>query len=91
MSHPRAAAVAALTFCLLSAMTGVVVVRADHLEGAFHGEHERVGFIRQVGDLAIANLNAVEQPTDELYTLGRVVSVENAVNHAYKSVVPRGA
>jgi hypothetical protein len=80
------AAVAALTLCLLTGSG----VRADHLDGDFHGEHERVGVARKVADLAISNLNAVEQPTDELYTLGRVLSVDNAVNHAYKSVVPRG-
>lgn len=81
------AATAALALCLTS-MTGVA--RADHLEGDFGGEHERVGMVRTVADLAVANLNAVENPTDELYTLGRITGVENAVNHAYKSVVPIG-
>lgn len=44
-----------------------------------------------MADLAIANLNEVEAPADEAFTLGRVIRVSNAINHEYKSLLQRGA
>lgn len=72
--------------CLLTGHTA----SAEHLDGAFHGEHERVGMVRKVADRAILNLNDVEKPSDEAFTLGRVMTAESSVNHGYKSIDPRG-
>ena len=78
--------VLALALCVLAG-----VATAEHLAGGtFAGEHERVGMVRRVADLAVANLNAMEPSTLEPFTLGRIISVDNAVNHAYKSLLPRG-
>mmetsp|Transcript_14948 Transcript_14948/g.36169 ORF Transcript_14948/g.36169 Transcript_14948/m.36169 type:complete len:296 (+) Transcript_14948:83-970(+) len=86
----RAATVLAAAALALAVLGGAAPVSADHVEGSFGGEHERVSLVRQVADLAIANLNAVEKPADEAFTLGRILEVDNAVQHTYKSIKARG-
>ena len=68
--------------------------RANHLadDSQIVTEHGRISLLKGVAELALSNLNEVEKP-EEPYVFGRMIEVsqDTAVQHRYKSVIPRGA
>jgi len=89
----RRGGAAALAAAVLALAAQWGAARANHLsdDSQIVTEHGRISLLKGVAELALSNLNEVEKP-EEPYVFGRMIEVsqDTAVQHRYKSVIPRG-